>query len=298
MDEVERYRERRRKRLEERNDGVLEWITTKTGSHIPIEDGKAVGGPLKGQDFSEAKTSGKKMGEKRGQISVGSGKVPDAELSEFNKKAFESIKEETGYSDKEAKKLHQTLLGYLGGDYSAYTEGKKKDEEKVINEGLARMGAYEGPIYRGMSFYDFDGVGEVDQFVGLDVGDEISMKSISSWSSELGAARDFAEVDRPKMSSVLLSCKNNKSGVGVQHISKFRDYEAEVLAPSTSKWKITGKKVISKWELANELVDEYSNKKELTKREESLLKYLKGQMRFNRPAFENSKFVLLEVDEI
>lgn len=296
-DAVINYKMRRGKRLGERFD-KLDWITLKNGVHVPVKDGKAVGGPIKGEEFSGAKTSGKKMGEKRGQINVGSGKVPYEELTEFNKKAFESIKEETGYSDKEAKKLHQTLLGYLGGDYSAYTEGKKKDEEKVINEGLARMGSFDGPIYRGMSFYNFDGHGEVDRFAEMDVGDEISMKSISSWSSELGAARDFAEVDRPTMSSVLLSCKNNKSGVGVQHISKFRDYEAEVLAPSTSKWKVTGKKVISKWELANELVDEYSNKKELTKREESLLKYIKGQMRFNRPAFEKSKFVLLEVDEI
>lgn len=35
------------------------FITVENGEHVPIKDGKAVGGPLKGMDFSEAKTSKK-----------------------------------------------------------------------------------------------------------------------------------------------------------------------------------------------------------------------------------------------
>lgn len=38
---------------EEREDAV-EWITVKNGEHVPIKDGKAVGGPLKGKDFKRA----------------------------------------------------------------------------------------------------------------------------------------------------------------------------------------------------------------------------------------------------
>ena len=293
-DSVKRYRKRRRKRLEERYDGVLEWITVKNGQHVPLKDGEAVGGPMKGQNFSGVK-AGKKMGERRSQIGETGGKVKDSELAEFNKKAFESIKEETGYGDKDAKKLHQMLLEYLGGDYSAYTKGEKKKEEQIIDEGLSRMGAYDGPIFRGMSFQD---PSKMERFASADVGDEISMKSISSWSSDENAARDFAAFDRPGVSSVLLSCKNNKSGVGVQHISKFRDGEAEVLAPSKGKWEITGKRVVSKLDFANEIIKEYSEKKNRTPREESMLKRIKNQVGINKRAFENSKVVLLEVDEV
>ena len=43
--------------LEEREDAKLAdvaWISTENGAHIPLKDGKSVGGPTKGMDFSEA----------------------------------------------------------------------------------------------------------------------------------------------------------------------------------------------------------------------------------------------------
>lgn len=35
----------------------IAWITTETGAHVPVKDGKAVGGPLKGMDFENAESS-------------------------------------------------------------------------------------------------------------------------------------------------------------------------------------------------------------------------------------------------
>ena len=285
-DSVKRYRKRRRKRLEERYDGVLEWITVKNGQHVPIKDGEAVGGPMKGQDFSGARG-------KRKQKDAPGGRVPSKDLTAFNEKALQSIKEETGYSDKDAKRFHQALTGYFGGDYKDYTGGWKKKEEQEINDGLSRMEAYDGPVYRGMSFNH-----PADRFADVEVGDEISMKSVSSWSSDLNAARSFAEVDRPSMASVLISCNDNKSGVGVQHLSRFRDYEAEVLMPSTSKWKVTGKRVVSKYDMANELVEEYKGKENRSQREESMLRFIENQLKINKPALEKGRFIMLEVDEI
>jgi len=299
-DAVKRYQKRRKKRLEERFD-KLDWITLKNGVHVPVKDGKAVGGPVKGDFYVIDKyipANGKKNGERRGQVEAKGGRVPDKDLTAFNKKALDSIMDETGYSQKEAKKLHQTLMGYFGGDYREFTEGKKKDQEKIIDDGLARMGTYDGEIYRGMSFTDWNGKGDVDRFADLEDGDEVEMKSVSSWSSDKTAARDFAEVDRPSMSSVMLVCKNNKSAVGVQHLSRFRDYEAEVLAPSTSKWRVVGKKVYSKFDLANELVKEYSEKKDLTDRERSMMNMINQQLKINKAAFKNSKYVMLEVEEV
>ncbi len=34
----------------------IDWITTSTGLHVPLKGGKAVGGPLKGEDFSDAES--------------------------------------------------------------------------------------------------------------------------------------------------------------------------------------------------------------------------------------------------
>ena len=297
---VERYKKRRRKRLEARYDGALEWITLKNGVHVPVKEGKAVGGPVKGAEFyvidKYTPANGKKLGDRRGQIEAKGGRVPYDELTAFNKEAFNSIMNETGYSEKEARKLHTTLMEYLGGDYGKFTEGKRKEEEKVIDDGLARMGAYDGPIYRGMSFPGIEN--GISQFEGIEVGDELSMKSVSSWSSDIDAARDFSEIDRPGMDSVLLVCGNNKSGVGVQHISKFRDSEAEVLAPSKGKWKVTGKKVFSKYDMANQLIKEYEEMAEKSPRAKSLLNILRNQVKINRPSFEKTKCVVLEVDEV
>lgn len=52
---------------EEREDaklGDLAFITLKNGTHVPLKDGVAIGGPLKGQDFSEAKSSSDPVKEK------------------------------------------------------------------------------------------------------------------------------------------------------------------------------------------------------------------------------------------
>jgi len=37
--------------------GDIAFITTENGVHVPIKDGKAVGGPMKGMDFSKAESS-------------------------------------------------------------------------------------------------------------------------------------------------------------------------------------------------------------------------------------------------
>lgn len=47
--------------LQDRMDarlGDVAFITTENGVHVPLRDGKAVGGPLKGMDFSEAESTG------------------------------------------------------------------------------------------------------------------------------------------------------------------------------------------------------------------------------------------------
>ena len=133
---VEEYRKRRDKRLKKRMDADVEWITV-NGAHVPIEDGIVKSGPLKGKELSRAKTeeAGKKYGSRRGQIDTGiKGFVKGGDLDAYNGNALKSIMEETGYDEKQAKELQNSLNEYLGGDFKAFTRGERKEDEKVIDE--------------------------------------------------------------------------------------------------------------------------------------------------------------------
>ena len=154
-----------------------------------------------------------------------------------NQRALELIQKETGYDEKTAKTVKKYMDEYFGEDYSEFVDGNRQKEVKVIDEALSRMGAYDGEIFRGLEF----GSGKRGQEFAdrVKVGGEIEMKSISSWSSERWVADKFAGVGNDSYYSVVFVCKDNKTGVGVQHISEFGKDEAEVLSPSGTRWKIT-----------------------------------------------------------
>ncbi len=201
--------------------------------------------------------SGKRYGERRKQVSADSRAIRSGDterLEKFNQRALNSIMEETGLGRENAKELQDCLNEYFGGNYLEYAGGKKKDAVETIDKGLSRMGAYDGEIWRGMRFRDESPEGAPDSsgigaFMDLEVGDEIGMKSISSWTSDKKIAEQFAYLSSSglpeKENSVMIRCKKNKTSVGLQHVSKFRGEEKEVLAKSTTKWRVTGKKVMS-----------------------------------------------------
>ena len=299
-DAVKQYKKRRSKRLKARLDSdKIEWITTESGLHIPLKGGVASSGPLKGTEFKSAVSTGggKKLGEKRKQIAATGGRVKNSELAAFNDKAYKSIVDETGYSEPDAKVFHQTLLDYLGGDYRAFGKGSKKEAERVIDDGLSRMGSYDGEVYRGLHF-PIERAGEVDRFADMNIGDEISPRSVTSWSSDEDVAWGFASAGLAAGNSVIMTCKNNKSGVGVQHISKFRDQEAEVLTPSKVGWKVTGKKVMSQYDVAKEMIERYNNKGSLSRWEQGELADMKTNLRQRRKDLKKYKVVFLEVEEV
>ena len=164
---------------------------------------------------------------KRKQLETGfSGKI-----EEYNKKALEQIKQDTGYSNKDAEIFHNALMEYFGGDYESIIAGET-ETTRIINAGLDRMPTYDGSIYRGLCFSEYSD-GDITQFMHLKAGDKIPTKgTLSSWSSDKAVAEAFgsASTQAAESSTVILECVNNKTGVGVQHISKFRNGEAEVLS--------------------------------------------------------------------
>lgn len=171
--------------------------------------------------------------EKRKQLDTGyDGEVPDNKRDAFNAKALEQIKLDTGYSDEKATEFQKALQEYFGGDYEAILSGKTRTA-MVICDGLDRMPIYDGSISRGMIFDNSD----VKVFSDLKIGDELPRKGmIESWSSQKGTAIAYSGISDYDRSSVLLECENNKTAVGVQHLSSFGKAESEVL--SSSKYEV------------------------------------------------------------
>lgn len=194
--------------------------------------------------------------EKRGQLDTGyKGKIPDEKLDEYNSKALEQIKKDTGYSDGDAEEFHKALQIYFGGDYEAVLSGNTGTAQ-TISKGIERMPVYDGKIYRGMTFSKYSD-GNIEDFINLKPGDKIPEKGIiTSWSSNKRVAESFGSLSTQsaESSSVILECENNNKGVGVQHISKFGAREAEVL--SNAHYEVVDINVKSKY-------DYVSNRKDL-----------------------------------
>ena len=165
--------------------------------------------------------------DRRGQVDTGfTGRIPNDKLDEYNKKGFEQIKVDTGYTDEEAKKFQESLLNYFGGDYDAILKGEG-GIDKVISDGIDRMPVYDGSIYRGMVVTN----SEAQQYTELVQGDTLPSRGMfASWSSNVNTAISYGGYSSYERSSVVLECVDNQTGVGVQHLSLFNDIEAEVLS--------------------------------------------------------------------
>ena len=172
--------------------------------------------------------------ESRGQLDTGfPGKVPDDKLDEYNEKAFEQIKIDTGYSEEQTTEFHNALKEYFGGDYDSILTGEGSIA-KTIRDGLDRMPVYDGAVYRGLCFSESSDY-DISEFTRLKPGDVVPSKGIiSSWSSDKRVAEAFgaASTQSAESSTVILECLENKTGVGVQHISSYGCREAEVLCGS------------------------------------------------------------------
>ncbi len=164
---------------------------------------------------------------KRTQLETGyPGKVPNDELNAFNEKCLRQIKEDTGLSEGEAKRVQDCLKEYFGGDYEEILSGKS-GKSNVISHAIDLMPTYEGSVYRGLTVSRE----EASTFLNMEAGDTIPKKgNLSSWSSNSRVAGSFGGLSDYERTSIILECDDNKTGVGVQHLSKFGTKEAEVLS--------------------------------------------------------------------
>lgn len=225
----------------------------------------------------------------RKQIDAGHGKVPDEELNAFNEKAYQSILEETGYSEAEAQEFHQSMQYYFGGNYEAFTTGQAPKETAIIDIGLSKMQPYDGEIYRGMGFLE-DAVDDYEKFRTVAVGAELPMRStISSWTSTLESSYGFGGLPEAYRDTVLIRCVKNKTSIGVQHISKFRDVEAEVLARSDARWVVKKVTTRSSYDAYKDYLETLDGKNK-----EFCTNYLKDA----ESDFRSHLYTVIEVEEL
>lgn len=154
--------------------------------------------------------------------------TPDKEWDEY---CVDSIVKETNLDVMEAVKLNSSLQKYIMN----VSEMSPKDIENVDNL-LSKMDKFKGNIFRGLSFYEDD----INEFIkNYQEGNIISTDSLSSWTSkpDVVLRSEFSDWKSPFCDSVIFKCKNNKSGVGIAHISQY-NYEDEVLCPTTTRYRI------------------------------------------------------------
>jgi hypothetical protein len=236
---------------------------------------------------------GKLFEQQRGQIDAGQGEVKSNDLASFNDKALQSIIDETGYDKQAAKQFQSSLQEWLGGDYEAFTRGEMQDHVAVIDAGLSRMGAYDSEMYRGMHFSNGSKIdmASFESFKTVQVGSVIEMKSVSSWTSEKAIAERYANIGSDGSSSVVLKCVSNKTAVGVQHISKWRTTEAEVLAPSGAKWRVVDVREVN--------MDDHTRNQLENGELSPLMKKIKArELAEKENELRGKTYVVIEVEEI
>lgn len=95
---------------------------------------------------------------------------------------------------------------------------------------------------------------------------------IESWTSERNAAIAYGGISDYERNSVILECANNKTGVGIQHLSSFGTVETEVL--SSSKYEVIEMTTESKYDYLSKhkeylyFSEDLENEKEILRRNE------------------------------
>lgn len=156
------------------------------------------------------------------------------ELTAYRKKY---IKEATGFTGEKLDKAADAMYKYA---MSKGPSSMSEKEVKALDEFIDAAPAYNGEIYRGLTFNRYD---KYRDFVdSCQIGSILSnRKTISSWSSKGEVATRFANEQSMEHSSVILVCKKNKTATPVQNLSDYGTGEAEVLAKSNTQWTVVGR---------------------------------------------------------
>lgn len=151
----------------------------------------------------------------------------DDNIKDFGERAI------NGYTGQDYAFTNAILGGYYEEKFNRKPSSREKKEailqEKLLNRALDKLPSRSGVTYRGMANEELK-----KQLLGA-VGGEITMKGFQSTSVKKNVADSFAGAFK---SNRVMLVVNGKSGKSIDHLSKFKGKEAEILFKSNTKFKI------------------------------------------------------------
>ena len=170
-----------------------------------------------------------------------SGKHEDLPSGASEETVTKAMSQISGLSQKESQKSYDAIRVFTGSDFAEIRRqeagnpsGKYKETIKAVNNYLNKAPKFDGQIYRGLTFED---TAKRNEFIKKIEQNNFKNNAMSSFSSSLSVSDSFS---RPKR-SVIISVKNNKSGVSIRNISAIPK-EDEVLCPKDVQYKVLSKR--------------------------------------------------------
>ena len=153
----------------------------------------------------------------------------------LNNKLVAKVAQLSGMSSVEAAESLAALERFTTADFRkirrADKEGKNEGNVKNLNNFMHKMPAYDGDIYRGMSFSEKSIKSFIQQ---LKPHGDYTLDSVTSFTSDPKIAETYSGHCYP----VVIRVKHNHSGVSISDFSAMYS-EREVLVPKGTKYEVT-----------------------------------------------------------
>lgn len=160
------------------------------------------------------------------------------------------IAKDLGITEKEAKKMYDSVQNYSGVDYGEIRKFQQKgpppdksQESKALDTFIEKSPKWDGEAYRGINIADSKAAN--DLINACKAGKTITQNGTSSWSSN----RQIAEGASASMDGgtrIVFVSKGKQNGTSIRHISA-EPGEDEVIMHSKAQWKATKVTKKSNW---------------------------------------------------
>ena len=230
-------------------DDVKSWITTETGVHIPIKDGETKKEAV--SNFFAEKPSSSTTGSAHIISNAAPGtkshavQLKEQEWADKYKDDYNNLITPKDSKSLTVDEICAGLPAKWGGEHAKefidnildFSGGKNWEDMKysaVIDYGIRNSALKwkDGALYRGMDLSD-------EEFAEYEVGKEIQMRGVSSFSQIPDVAMDFTGKDEEKTRRVILvdNTEGERNAMSMEKLSKYPD-EREVLYAVDQKFKI------------------------------------------------------------
>ena len=146
---------------------------------------------------------------------------------DWDKARICEIQKDTGMSFEESERTYNELQLWMGSHWD-------KADRDTLDNYIEKSPAYDGEIHRGLHFNH----AEYDEFMKTIKSGVVCMRGNSSWTSDYGVARKFANTVDDNIYSVVITCMKNRTSTPIEHLKSVNGGEDEVLAHSKASWTV------------------------------------------------------------